>query len=148
MAATKLDLIESRRSELHAAFLAFGSVSEQLARAFDGLRDEVEQLRAELGEAHAGKEHLAARPRLPDQWAAGRGCWSWPRMATSLSAIRRRASWWGEPLIGEPFAAVLERASAAPRGVGEAHGAPHRQVRQHLAARAGERGARSRCSPT
>ena len=61
MAATKLDLIENRRSELQAAFLAFGSVSEQLSGAFDSLRAQVAQLRAELGEAHAGKEHLAAR---------------------------------------------------------------------------------------
>src|SRR4030081_592969 len=61
MAATQLDLIENRRSELQAAFLAFGSVSEQLSGAFDSLRAEVAQLRAQLGEAHAGKEHLAAR---------------------------------------------------------------------------------------
>ena len=61
MAATNLELIENRRSELQAAFLAFGSVSEQLSGAFDSLRSQVAQLRAELGEAHAGKEHLAAR---------------------------------------------------------------------------------------
>ena len=61
MAATKLDLIENRRTELQAAFLAFGSVSEQLSGAFDSLRTQVAQLRTELGEAHAGKEHLAAR---------------------------------------------------------------------------------------
>ena len=61
MAATNLELIENRRSELQAAFLAFGSVSEQLSGAFDSLRGQVAQLRADLGEAHAGKEHLAAR---------------------------------------------------------------------------------------
>ena len=61
MAATKLELIENRRSELQAAFLAFGSVSEQLSGAFDSLRTQVAQLRADLSEAHAGKEHLAAR---------------------------------------------------------------------------------------
>src|SRR5580658_1579571 len=61
MAATNLELIENRRSELQAAFLAFGSVSEQLSGAFDSLRAEVAQLRADLSEAHAGKEHLAAR---------------------------------------------------------------------------------------
>ena len=59
MAATQLELIENRRSELQAAFLAFGSVSDQLSGAFDSLRAEVAQLRVELGEAHAGKEHLA-----------------------------------------------------------------------------------------
>src|SRR5580658_9066432 len=61
MAANKLELIENRRAELQAAFHAFGSVSEQLSGAFDSLRAQVAQLRAELGEAHAGKEHLAAR---------------------------------------------------------------------------------------
>src|SRR5882724_10933793 len=61
MAATQLDLIENRRSELQAAFLAFGSVSEQLSGAFDSLRTQVAQLRVELGEARAGKEHLAGR---------------------------------------------------------------------------------------
>ena len=61
MAANKIELIENRRAELQAAFHAFGSVSEQLSGAFDSLRTQVAQLRAELGEAHAGKEHLAAR---------------------------------------------------------------------------------------
>ena len=61
MAATQLDLIENRRSELQAAFLAFGSVSEQLSGAFDSLRNQVARLRADLGEAHAGRDHLAAR---------------------------------------------------------------------------------------
>ncbi len=61
MAATNLELIENRRSELQAAFLAFGSVSEQLSGAFDSLRSQVAQLRADLRDAHAGKEHLAAR---------------------------------------------------------------------------------------
>jgi len=51
MAATKLELIENRRSELQAAFLAFGSVSEQLSGAFDALRAQVADLRAELSEA-------------------------------------------------------------------------------------------------
>jgi len=55
MAATKLALIENRRSELQAAFLAFGSVSDQLSGAFDSLSGEVVQLRAALVEAHAGK---------------------------------------------------------------------------------------------
>ncbi|MGO8828707.1 MAG: hypothetical protein ACLQT5_05630, partial [Steroidobacteraceae bacterium] len=61
MAATPLELIDAQRSELKAAFRAFGSVSEQLSNAFDSLRSQVAQLRLELGEAHAGKEHLAAR---------------------------------------------------------------------------------------
>jgi len=61
MQTTELESMHSSRAELQAAFLAFGSVSEQLSEAFDALRDEVAQLRAQLDEAHAGKEHLAAR---------------------------------------------------------------------------------------
>jgi two-component system sensor histidine kinase FlrB len=61
MQITELEPMQSSRAELQAAFLAFGSVSEQLSDAFDALRDEVAQLRAQLDEAHAGKEHLAAR---------------------------------------------------------------------------------------
>ncbi len=61
MQTTELESMHSSRAELQAAFLAFGSVSEQLSGAFDALRDEVAQLRAQLDEAHAGKEHLAAR---------------------------------------------------------------------------------------
>jgi len=61
MQTRELESMHSSRAELQAAFLAFGSVSEQLSEAFDALRDEVAQLRAQLDEAHAGKEHLAAR---------------------------------------------------------------------------------------
>jgi two-component system sensor histidine kinase FlrB len=49
------------RAELHAAFLAFGTVSEQLSGAFDALRGEVAQLRRELEDAQAGNADLAAR---------------------------------------------------------------------------------------
>jgi two-component system sensor histidine kinase FlrB len=61
MAASKLAMIENQRSDLEAAFLAFGSVSEHLTGAFESLQDQVAHLRAELSQAHAGKEHLAAR---------------------------------------------------------------------------------------
>ena len=61
MAATNLDPTDHQRSELQAAFRAFGTVSEQLSGAFDSLRGQVAQLRRELVEARAGKEHLAAR---------------------------------------------------------------------------------------
>ena len=44
MAATNLEPIDHQRSELQAAFLAFGSVSEQLSGAFDSLRSQVAQL--------------------------------------------------------------------------------------------------------
>jgi two-component system sensor histidine kinase FlrB len=61
MHATKLAVIEDRRSELQAAFLTFGSVSEQLSGAFESLQAEVARLRSELGVARADKEQLAAR---------------------------------------------------------------------------------------
>ena len=49
------------RAELHEAFLAFGTVSEQLSGAFDALRGEVVHLRRELEDAKAGNANLAAR---------------------------------------------------------------------------------------
>jgi two-component system sensor histidine kinase FlrB len=45
MAANPLDMADTQRSELTAAFRAFGSVSEQLSGAFDALRAQVTQLR-------------------------------------------------------------------------------------------------------
>jgi two-component system, sensor histidine kinase FlrB len=110
MAATKLELIENRRSELQEAFLAFGSVSEQLSGAFDSLRAQVAQLRAELGEAHAGKEHLAARlsalvKGLPGGVLvldAGGDIQEFNPAALELL---------GEPLLAQSFATVLARAA-------------------------------------
>ncbi|HEV7985131.1 MAG TPA: PAS domain-containing protein, partial [Steroidobacteraceae bacterium] len=118
MAATNLELIENRRSELHAAFLAFGSVSEQLSGAFDSLRSQVAQLRAELEEAHANKEHLASRlaaliKGLPggvlvlDAGGEIREC----------NPVARELL--GEPLLAQSFAAVLERSKANTGLVGE-----------------------------
>src|ERR1700726_78983 len=60
MSATKLK-IDEQRTELKAAFRAFGSVSEHLSGAFDALRGQVARLQHDLTEAHAGNEHLAAR---------------------------------------------------------------------------------------
>ena len=61
MAATTRESLDVQRSELQAAFRAFGSVSDQLSGAFDALRSQVAQLRSELRDAQAGNEHLAAR---------------------------------------------------------------------------------------
>ena len=70
MAATKLELIENRRSELQAAFLAFGSVSEQLEGAFESLRGQVAQLRADLRDYPRydidAKAHVGADSRSID----------------------------------------------------------------------------------
>jgi two-component system sensor histidine kinase FlrB len=118
MAATHLELIENRRSELQAAFLAFGSVSEQLSGAFDSLRAQVAELRAELGEAHAGKEHLAARLS-----ALIKGLPGGVLVLDSRGEIQEcnpvARELLGEPLLGQSFAAVMARASTGAGGVGE-----------------------------
>src|ERR1700727_2373883 len=118
MAATKLELIENRRSELQAAFLAFGSVSDQLSGAFDSLRAELAQLRADLSEAHAGKEHLAARlsaliKGLPGGVLVldGRG----EIQEFNPAALELL----GRPQPGQLFAAVRARATVNPARCGE-----------------------------
>jgi two-component system sensor histidine kinase FlrB len=118
MAATKLKLIENRRSELQAAFQAFGSVSDQLSDAFDSLRGEVVQLRAALVEAHAGKEHLAARlsaliKGLPGGVLVLDGRGAIQEFNPAALALL------GEPLLGELFSAVYARATVSSRGIGE-----------------------------
>ena len=113
MAANKLELIENRRAELQAAFHAFGSVSEQLSGAFDSLRGQVAQLRHDLSEAHAGKEHLAARLA-----ALIKGLPGGVLVLDAAGLIQERnpaaGELLGEPLLGLKFAAVLGRAAASP----------------------------------
>src|SRR5271155_1438042 len=118
MAATKLDLIENRRSELQAAFLAFGSVSEQLSGAFDSLRAQVAQLRAELGEAHAGKEHLAARLSALIKGLPG-GVLVLDAGGEIQECNPAARELLGEPLLAHSFAAVLARATVCAGLVGE-----------------------------
>src|SRR5271170_5734821 len=118
MAATKLELIENRRSELQAAFLAFGSVSEQLSGAFDSLRTQVAELRAELGEAHAGKEHLAARLSALITGLPG-GVLVLDADGEIQACNRAARELLGEPLIAHSFAAVLVRATVGGGLVGE-----------------------------
>jgi two-component system sensor histidine kinase FlrB len=110
MAATNLELIENRRSELQAAFLAFGSVSEQLSDAFDSLRTQVAQLRAELGEAHAGKEHLAARlSALITGLPGGVLVLNFAGEIQEYNPAARELL--GEPLLAQSFTAVIARAA-------------------------------------
>jgi two-component system sensor histidine kinase FlrB len=120
MAATQLELVENRRSELQAAFLAFGSVSEQLSGAFDSLRTQVAQLRSELGAAHAGKEHLAARLS-----ALIAGLPGGVLVLDSTDEIQEcnpaARDLLGEPLLAQCFAAVLQRAAAAGAGGAAEH---------------------------
>jgi len=119
MAATQLELIENRRSELQAAFLAFGSVSEQLSGAFDALRAQVADLRAELSEARAGKEHLAARlSALIKGLPGGVLVLDSDGNIQECNPVARELL--GEPLLAQSFAAVLARAATgAGGGTGE-----------------------------
>jgi two-component system sensor histidine kinase FlrB len=115
MAATKLDLIENRRSELQAAFQEFGSVSEQLSGAFDSLRAQVAQLRAELGEAHAGREHLTARlSALIKGLPGGVLVLDSGGEIQECNPVARELL--GEPLLGQSLAAVLARAAVSSGG--------------------------------
>jgi two-component system, sensor histidine kinase FlrB len=118
MAATPLDLIENRRSELQAAFLAFGSVSEQLSGSFDSLRAEVARLRAELGEAHAGNEHLAARLSALIKGLPG-GVLVLDSGGEIQECNPAARELLGEPLLAQSFMAVLERATVGVGSVGE-----------------------------
>jgi two-component system sensor histidine kinase FlrB len=114
MAANKLELIENRRAELQAAFHAFGSVSEQLSGAFDSLRSQVAQLRTELGEAHAGKEHLAARLSALIKGLPG-GVLVLDGAGLIQESNPVAAHLLGEPLLGLRWTAVLARAAVNPR---------------------------------
>lgn len=118
MAATNLELIENRRSELQAAFVAFGSVSEQLSGAFDSLRSQVAQLQSDLRDARAGREHLAARLS-----ALVKGLPGGVLVLDNLGEIQEynpaAAQLLGEPLLGQLFSAVLARVGVSARGAGE-----------------------------
>jgi two-component system sensor histidine kinase FlrB len=118
MAATQFELIENRRSELQAAFLAFGSVSEQLSGAFESLRSQVAQLQSELGEARAGREHLAARLSALLKGLPG-GVLVLDGAGTIQEHNPAAVQLLGEPLFGQPFSAVLARAAVSARGAGE-----------------------------
>jgi two-component system sensor histidine kinase FlrB len=118
MAASKLELIENRRSELQAAFLAFGSVSEQLEGAFESLRGQVAQLRADLSDAHAGREHLAARLSALIKGLPG-GVLVLDSRGEIQECNPAARELLGEPLIKQPFAAVWVRSAVNPGGVGE-----------------------------
>ena len=118
MAATPLDLIDNQRSELKAAFRAFGSVSEQLAGAYEALRAQVAQLHIELGEAHAGKEHLAARLSALIEGLPG-GVLVLDARGDIKESNPTALALLGEPLLGQSFSAVLARAAVRSAGIGE-----------------------------
>src|ERR1700733_4858603 len=118
MAATPLDVIDNQRSELQAAFRAFGSVSEQLAGAYEALRTQVAQLHIELGEARAGKEHLAARLSALIEGLPG-GVLVLDARGDIKESNPTALLLLGEPRLGESFSAVLARAAVRSGGIGE-----------------------------
>jgi two-component system sensor histidine kinase FlrB len=118
MAATPLDVIDNQRSELQAAFRAFGSVSEQLAGAYEALRTQVAQLHIELGEARAGKEHLAARLSALIEGLPG-GVLVLDTRGDIKESNPAALALLGEPLLGQSFGAVLARAAVRSGGIGE-----------------------------
>jgi two-component system, sensor histidine kinase FlrB len=122
MAATSqelaLGLIDNSRSELTAAFRAFGSVSEQLSGAFDALRGQVAQLRRELNEAHAGRDSLAARLSALIEGLPG-GVLVLDARGEIQEANPAAIALLGEPLLRQPFEAVLARAAVNDAAIGE-----------------------------
>jgi len=123
MTVSTADSGGDQRADLQAAFLAFGSVSEQLSGAFDSLRNQVAQLRAELGEAHAGREHLAARLAALVKGLPGGVLVLDPRERI-LECNPAAVELLGEPLLGQMFEAALTRAS-----IGGAGAADHTELR-------------------
>ena len=117
MAATTLESIDNQRSELQAAFRAFGSVSEQLSGAFDALRGQVAQLRRELGEAQAGKQHLAARLSALIEGLPG-GVLVLDSHGEIQETNPAAITLLGEPLRGHSLRAVLARAAVHNGAVG------------------------------
>src|ERR1700733_15032865 len=117
MSATKLELAESRRGELQAAFLAFGSVSEQLSGAFDSLRAQVAQLRGELTEAQAGRDHLAARLSALIKGLPG-GVLVLDNLGEIQECNPAASALLGEPLVGQQFNVARTRAAVDFAGMG------------------------------
>ena len=118
MAATNLDPTDHQRSELQAAFRAFGTVSEQLSGAFDSLRGQVAQLQRELVEARAGKEHLAARLSALVESLPG-GVVVLDPNGRIQEANPAAVALLGDPPLGEDFAAVLARSAVNSGVIGE-----------------------------
>jgi two-component system sensor histidine kinase FlrB len=118
MAANPQDLVDTQRSELTAAFRAFGSVSEQLSGAFEALRAQVAQLRHELVEAHAGNEHLAARLSALIEGLPG-GVLVLDARGAIQEANPAAVALLGEPLVRQTFSAVLARAAVSSAAPGE-----------------------------
>lgn len=111
MSVNIIEKNNGQRSELKAAFLAFGSVSEQLSGAFEALRDQVARLRQELGEANAGRQHLAARLSALVSGLPG-GVLVLDTQGVIIEINPAAVQLLGEPLLNQSAAAVLARAVA------------------------------------
>ncbi|MDP9014367.1 MAG: ATP-binding protein [Pseudomonadota bacterium] len=111
MGATKLK-VDHEHTELQAAFRAFGSVSEQLSGAFDALRGQVAQLQRDLSAAHAGNEHLAARLSALINGLPG-GVLVLDTAGNILETNPAALELLHEPLVGQSFSTVLDRAVLA-----------------------------------
>src|SRR5580693_1177772 len=118
MAATNLEPTDHQRSELQAAFRAFGTVSQQLSGAFDLLRSQVAQLQRELIEARAGREHLAARLSALVESLPG-GVLVLDPSGRIQEANPAAVVLLGEPLLGEEFPAALARSAVNSGEIGE-----------------------------
>lgn len=110
MAVTAFNPLDSRREELQSAFLAFGSVSQQLTGAFESLSEEVARLRRELHGANAAKESLAARLAALVTGLPG-GVVVLDAAGIIQESNPAALELLGEPLIGLSFAAVIARAA-------------------------------------
>jgi two-component system sensor histidine kinase FlrB len=108
MAATAVEFTEHTRSELKAAFHAFGSVSEQLSVAFEALMGQVAQLRDELHEAHAGRAHLAHRLAALIEALPG-GVLVLDEHGVIRESNPAAVTLLGDPLNGLGYGAVLSR---------------------------------------
>lgn len=118
MAAISLHVTEGARSELRAAFDAFGSVSEQLSAAFEALGRQVGQLRDELAAAHAGRQHLAHRLTALIEGLPG-GVLVLDAQGVIQESNPAAVALLGEPLAGQPYASVLARSLAGGVALGE-----------------------------
>jgi two-component system, sensor histidine kinase FlrB len=108
MSAINIDSGDAKRGELQAAFRAFGSASSQLSGAFDALRGQLAELRAELAEAHVGKEHLAARLAALVHSLPG-GVLVLDARGAVVEVNPAGIDLLGEPLIGESWQHILQR---------------------------------------
>jgi two-component system sensor histidine kinase FlrB len=121
--AAQMEVIDERRAELRAAFLAFGVGAEQLSGAFDSLRGEVARLRLQLQEAHAGSAALAARLAALVNGIPG-GVLLLDAAGYIQECNPGATELLGEPLLGQSFAAVLARTVLTTAG-----GAEHTELR-------------------